>query len=104
MLIDTPGMRELGNIGVSSGIEKGFSDIRELSRICRFTNCTHTKEIGCSLLTAIENGELSEERYRSYLKLLRESEYHQMSYVEKRKKDRKFGQFIKSAMKQYKKK
>ena len=103
MLIDTPGMRELGNIGVSSGIEKGFSDIRELSRSCRFANCTHTTEIGCSLLTAIEDGELSEERYRSYLKLLRESEYHQMSYVEKRKKDRKFGQFIKSAMEYNKK-
>jgi len=99
MLIDTPGMRELGNIGVNSGIDGSFSDIVELSRGCRFTNCTHTNEIGCSLLTAIENGELSEERYRSYLKLFRESEYYQMSYVEKRKKDRKFGQFIKSAMK-----
>jgi ribosome biogenesis GTPase len=104
MLIDTPGMRELGNIGVNSGIAGSFSDILELSRSCRFINCTHTSEIGCSLLTAIENGELNEERYRSYLKLLSESEYYQMSYVEKRKKDRKFGQFIKSAMKHNKKK
>jgi ribosome biogenesis GTPase len=104
MLIDTPGMRELGNIGVSTAIDETFTDIQELSKNCRFTDCTHTTETGCSLLMAIENGELSEERYRSYLKLLKESEYHQMSYVEKRKKDRKFGQFIKSAMKQYKKK
>ena len=104
MLIDTPGMRELGNIGVSAAIDETFTDIQELSKSCRFADCTHTAENGCSLLMAIENRELSEERYRSYLKLLKESEYHQMSYVEKRKKDRKFGQFIKSAMKQHKKK
>jgi ribosome biogenesis GTPase len=104
MLIDTPGMRELGNIGVSTGIDETFTDIQELSKGCRFTDCTHTTETGCSILMAIENRELSEERYRSYLKLMKESEYHQMSYVEKRRKDRKFGQFIKSAMKQHKNK
>lgn len=68
------------------------------------TDCTHTSEIGCSVLLAVENGELSEDRYRSYLKLLNESEYYQMSYVEKRKKDREFGKFIKSAMKHHRKK
>jgi len=104
MLIDNPGMRELGIIGVSTGIDESFSDIRKLSKHCRFRNCTHTIETGCSILMAIESGELSEERYRSYLKLIRESEYHQMSYVEKREKDRKFGQFIKSVMKHKKKK
>jgi ribosome biogenesis GTPase len=104
MLIDTPGMRELGNIGANSGIEESFSDIWELSKRCRFSNCTHTTEIGCSLLEALENRELSKERYQSYLSLLKESEYYQMSYVEKREKDRKFGQFIKSAMKQNKRK
>ncbi|MFZ2956482.1 MAG: ribosome small subunit-dependent GTPase A [Candidatus Ozemobacteraceae bacterium] len=103
MLIDTPGMRELGNIGANNGIDGSFSDILTLTRSCRFSNCTHTSESGCSLLAAIENGELSEERYRNYLKLLNESEYYNMSYVEKRKKDRKFGQFIKSAKKQIRK-
>lgn len=104
MLIDTPGMRELGNIGANSGIDESFSDMWELSKTCRFVNCTHTTEIGCALLAALENGELSKKRYQSYLSLLKESEYYQMSYVEKRKKDRKFGQFIKSAMKHNKKK
>jgi ribosome biogenesis GTPase len=104
MLVDTPGMRELGNIGVSDAIEESFSDITELSNGCRFTNCTHTTETGCSLLAAIENGELSHERHQNYLKLIKESEYHEMSYAEKRKKDRKFGQFIKTAMKEHKKK
>jgi ribosome biogenesis GTPase / thiamine phosphate phosphatase len=104
LLIDTPGMRELGNIGASRGIAESFSDVGELAQGCRFANCTHTTEIGCSLLAALENGELSQERYQSYLSLLKESEYYQMSYMEKREKDRKFGQFIKSAMKHNKKK
>jgi ribosome biogenesis GTPase len=103
MLIDTPGMRELGNIGVSSGIEESFSDIWSLSKTCRFANCTHTREVGCALLAAIENGTLPADRYQSYLKLMKESEYYELSYAEKRKKDRKFGQFIKSVMKHHKK-
>jgi ribosome biogenesis GTPase len=104
MIIDTPGMRELGNIGVSDAIEESFSDITELSNGCRFTNCTHTNEPGCSLLAAVENGKLSHDRHQNYLKLLKESEYHEMSYVEKRRKDKRFGQFIKTAMKEHKKK
>jgi ribosome biogenesis GTPase len=103
MLIDTPGMRELGNIGVSSGLEESFADIWSLSKTCRFANCTHTQEVGCALLNAIENGTLQADRYQSYLKLMKESEYNELSYVEKRKKDRKFGQFVKTAMKHHKK-
>jgi ribosome biogenesis GTPase len=104
MLIDTPGMRELGNIGVKSGIEESFSDILNLSKECRFNDCTHTREVGCSLLRAVQDGDISEIQYQSFLKLKKESEYYQMSYIEKRRKDRKFGEFIKSAMKQNKKK
>lgn len=104
MLIDTPGMRELGNIGVSSGLEESFADIWNMANNCRFANCTHTQEVGCALLKAIENGTLHKDRYQSYLKLMKESEYNELSYVEKRKKDRRFGQFVKTAMKQLKKK
>jgi ribosome biogenesis GTPase / thiamine phosphate phosphatase len=103
MLIDTPGMRELGNIGVSSGLEESFADIWSLSKTCRFANCTHTQEVGCALLNAIENGTLQTDRYQSFLKLMKESEYNEMSYVEKRRKDRKFGQFVKTALKHHKK-
>ena len=104
MLIDTPGMRELGSIGVNCAIDESFSDIAELSGGCRFTNCAHTNEIGCAVLEAIENGEVTQERYNNYFKLLGESRFYQMSYVEKRKKDKKFGQLIKSVMKYNKKK
>jgi len=103
MVIDTPGMRELGNIGVTSGLAESFSDIGDLSKTCRFANCTHTQEVGCALLAAIEQGTLHENRYQNYLKLTKESEYNELSYVEKRRKDRKFGKFIKTAMKHLKK-
>jgi ribosome biogenesis GTPase len=103
MLIDTPGMRELGNIGVSSGLEESFADILDLSKTCRFANCTHTQEAGCALLSAIETGTLHADRYQSYMKLMKESEYNELSYVEKRAKDKKFGQFIKTALKEHKK-
>jgi ribosome biogenesis GTPase len=104
MVIDTPGMRELGNIGVSSGLEESFADIWSLSKTCRFANCTHTREVGCALRNAIDNGTLQADRYQSFLKLMKESEYNELSYVEKRRKDRKFGQFVKATMKHHKKK
>jgi ribosome biogenesis GTPase / thiamine phosphate phosphatase len=102
MLIDTPGMRELGLLGASDGINQGFEDVVELSVNCRYANCGHTQEPGCAVLDAMTNGELSEERYSSYLKLKKESEFHELSYVDKRKKDRAFGRFIKSAKEQMK--
>ncbi len=103
MIIDTPGMREIGLLGASDGVNKGFEDISELSRVCRYADCSHTQESGCAVLTAITNGELSQERYSSYMKLKKESEYHEMSYADKRKKDRAFGHFIKTAKKNMKK-
>jgi ribosome biogenesis GTPase len=103
LLIDTPGMRELGMVAVTDSIDDSFSDIYELSESCRFNNCTHITEVGCAILKAIKDEELDEERYRSYLKLIKESEFHQMSYVEKRKKDKQFGRMVNIAMKQMKK-
>jgi len=102
MLIDTPGMRELGLLGVGEGVDQGFEDIFELSMNCRYTNCSHTQEPDCAVLAAVNSGELRQGRYFSYMKLKKESEYHEISYVDKRKKDRAFGRFIKSAMKQMK--
>ncbi|NHQ60766.1 ribosome small subunit-dependent GTPase A [Chlorobium sp. BLA1] len=103
MFIDTPGMRELGLLGAGDGVNKGFEDIIELAESCRFADCSHTEESDCAILSAIAEGELSEERYANYLKLRKESEFHEMSYLEKRKKDRAFGRFIKSAKKSMKK-
>jgi ribosome biogenesis GTPase / thiamine phosphate phosphatase len=103
MLIDTPGMRELGLLGVGDGLDDTFYDIHEQSASCCFADCTHRDEPGCAVRLARENGTLSEDRYQSYLKLRKETEFHDLSYVEKRKKDRSFGRFIKTAKRNMKK-
>ena len=99
MIIDTPGMRELGSMSVDDGLDETFSEILELSQSCKFSNCSHTNEKGCAILAAIKAGDLSEQRYQNYLKMKKESEFNQMSYLEKRKKDKSFGKLIKSTMK-----
>lgn len=103
LLIDTPGMRELGLLGTSDGMIATFSEIDDFAVNCRFSNCTHAKEPGCAVLKAVKNGDLSEERYQSYLKLRKETEFYDLSDIEKRQKDKAFGRFIKSAKKQMKK-
>ena len=99
MIIDTPGMRELGSMSVDDGLGETFSEILNLSHGCKFSNCSHTNEKGCAILAAIKAGDLSEQRYQNYLKMKKESEYNQMSYLEKRNKDKSFGKMVKSVMK-----
>ena len=99
LLIDMPGMRELGMLGVSQGIDDSFADIQLHSGNCRFANCTHTNEPGCAVQRAIAQNELSAEHFQNYLKLKKESEFHEMSYLDKRKKDRAFGKFVNSVVK-----
>lgn len=99
LLIDMPGMRELGMLGAGEGVDETFSDIRTLARNCRFTDCSHASEPGCVVRAAIERRELSAEHLENYRKLTRESEFHDLSYVERRKKDRAFGRFVRSVMK-----
>ena len=104
LLIDTPGLRELGMMAVDEGIEESFSEIHRLAESCRFNDCTHTAEDGCAILLAVENGEVSPQRYQSYIKLKKESDFHQLSYVQRRRKDRQFGRMIKGVKKQMRKK
>lgn len=72
LLIDTPGMREFQLWDSSEGISNSFQDIEELAMQCRFRDCQHKKEPGCTIQEAIRSGVLKEDRYRSYVKLLRE--------------------------------
>ena len=99
LVIDNPGMREFGIHGAEDGIEGRFSDIGSLASRCRYRDCTHTSEPGCAVLDALGAGDIDEMHYGNYLKLKEESAFHQMSYAEKRKKDRNFGRYIKSVKK-----
>jgi len=103
IIIDNPGMRELGVISNESGLSETFNEIDELADRCKYKDCTHTIEAGCAVLEALVGGEISEERYNNYLKIYKESVYNEMSYVDKRKKDKKRGKFFHSTMKDVKK-
>jgi len=104
MIIDSPGMRELGSIALSTGISETFHEIAELADQCVYKNCTHANEHGCAILHALKEGKISEERYRNFVKMNKETAYNEMSYFEKRRKDKNFGKLCKSVMKNKKNK
>ena len=102
LVVDTPGMRELGNFSVSTGLEETFSEIMQFAEDCQFNDCTHVSEKGCAVLDAVERGLLAADRYQNYIKMNKESNYNEMSYLEKRKKDKQFGKHCKAVMKHIK--
>ena len=75
MIIDTPGMRELGMWDVSEGLSESFADVEQFSGKCKFRDCTHENEPGCAVREAIRNGSLDPERFESYKKLKAEAKY-----------------------------
>lgn len=99
MVIDNPGMREFGVLSAREGIGSRFSEIAFLASQCRFRDCTHTGEAGCAVRAAVETGEIGAESLETFLKLREESEFNDLSYAQKRKKDRDFGRYIKTAKK-----
>ena len=99
MFIDTPGMRELGVLGTSDGINNNFEDIQELLLNCRFSNCSHSNEPGCAVLEAIASGKLENTQLQNYLKLKTESELNEMSLAEKRKRSKKMTKRIHEVLK-----
>ena len=75
MIIDTPGMRELGMLDASAGLHESFADVEQYFPLCRFSDCSHEREPGCAVQAAIASGELPLSRFESYLKLQKESQY-----------------------------
>lgn len=95
MVIDTPGMRELGMWDAEEGIDRAFEDIEELALRCRFRDCKHISEPGCAVRKAIDQGELSEERFLSYRKLKTENDYFEDSESYLAAKEKKFTEIAK---------
>ena len=93
LLLDSPGMRELGLAGVEQGLEQAFDDIGQLTQRCRFSDCQHITEPGCAVLAALETGELDERRLRNWRKLEREVQRNNRTLAEQRAGDRALGQF-----------
>ena len=99
VLIDNPGMREVGITDGDSGLETTFGMITRFSASCRFSDCTHTGEKGCAVIEAVEKGQISRASYENYLKMEREKARFQTSIAEKRKKEKAFGKICKEGKK-----
>ncbi len=96
IIIDNPGMREVGITDASGGLEVTFDTIMELSKDCRYTDCTHTVESGCAVLAAVERGHIDKASYDNYLRMEREKDHFESTVAEKRKKDKDFGKMLKN--------
>lgn len=103
IIIDTPGMRELGLTDDTEGIETTFNEIHNLSLKCKFPDCKHLTEKGCAVREALENGIIDKKSLENYRRILREQEHFQSTVAEKRKKDRQFGKMVKNVVKEKKK-
>ena len=104
MLIDTPGVRELGVWSAATSIDNTFDDIQELALQCRFRDCTHTHEPHCAVQKALEDEILSAERLESFLKLQSETEHieakkSRVTAAEKKERDKKRSKEIKKISK-----
>lgn len=99
MIIDTPGMRELGMWDVSIGLGDAFDDVEQYLGKCKFNDCRHQSEPGCAIKKAIESGELSLKRWESYAALEGEAQYidDKVSYMkQKKEKLKNISKLIKS--------
>jgi ribosome biogenesis GTPase / thiamine phosphate phosphatase len=96
ILIDNPGMREVGIADTTGGLETTFDKITDLSRNCRFKDCTHTDENGCAVTEAVENGEIDRNAWENYLKLQREKAHFESTVAERRKREKTFGKMLKN--------
>jgi ribosome biogenesis GTPase / thiamine phosphate phosphatase len=95
MMIDTPGMRELGVTESEAGIQTTFQDIYQLTLECRLPSCTHTSEKGCAVTQALDEGKIDKASLENFRKMVREQEHFSATIAEKRKKDRDTGKLYK---------
>jgi len=102
ILIDNPGMREVGIADSTGGLEITFDLILQLSKSCRFKDCTHTNETGCAVLEAVEEGKIDRDSYENYMRMERENAYFESSVAERRKKEKDFGKMLKNYKKDIK--
>ncbi len=96
ILIDNPGMREVGIAGDPSAVDSAFALITGIAQNCRFSDCTHIHEAGCAVLEAINNGVIEKAVYGNYIKIKKETDFFASTKAEKHKKDKDFGKMVKN--------
>ena len=103
ILIDNPGMREVGITNASDGLEMTFDEIMDLAEDCKFSNCSHSIEKGCAVLAAIENDKLDADSYANFMRMEKEKMHYESDAQTRKKKEKDFGKMIKNVQKQRKK-
>jgi ribosome biogenesis GTPase / thiamine phosphate phosphatase len=98
LVIDTPGMRELGIQDAAEGVDAVFEDIAELALTCRFSDCAHETEPGCAIRRAVQDGRVAPERLERWRKLQREDAMASETPYERRRRERAFGRVVKDAV------
>jgi len=102
ILIDNPGMREVGIADSSGGLEITFDSIYRFSKNCKFKNCTHIHESGCAVIDAVENEEIDKASYENYLKMEKEKAFFESTAEERKNRDKQFGKILKNYKKDIK--
>ncbi len=95
ILIDNPGMREVGIVDSGGGLEVTFDFIGDLFQQCRFKDCTHTTERGCAVIEAVENGDIDKAAYENYLRIQKERDFFETTEFEKKRKEKILGKILK---------
>jgi ribosome biogenesis GTPase len=98
LVIDTPGMRELGLQEAAEGIDAVFEDITDLAATCRFSDCAHEVEPGCAVLAAVEAGRIDPDRLERWRKLRHEDARASEALHERHRRERAFGRMVKDAV------
>jgi ribosome biogenesis GTPase / thiamine phosphate phosphatase len=88
-ILDSPGIREFSFAGDEEHLDQSFSDITDYFAECRFRDCSHQTEVGCAVQQALLQGEISEDRWKSYLKMKREIEFQEMKNDKKYRSEQK---------------
>jgi len=96
IIIDTPGMKELGMTDSIEGIKSTFQEIFDLSLRCKFPDCKHIVENGCAVIEALNNGTIDKDSLDNFIKIQNEQRRFQTTIVEKHKKDKVFGKMVKN--------
>jgi len=100
LLLDVPGLRELGMVSLDRGVTEVFDDVEAMATRCRFADCAHRTEPGCAVREAIESGELDERRFHNYQKLMREEARNAATIAERHQARRRFAKRARNAMKE----
>jgi len=102
VVIDNPGMREVGLANLGAGTLSIFDEIEDIALRCKFTDCTHIHESGCAVREALDCDAVDKEKYDNFIRMKKEAEHYEMTDYEKHNKEKQFGKYVKKSLERMK--